>query len=72
MFVFQKIAEKRIKEAQERGDFDDLPGHGEPMNIEDDSHIPEDMRLTQNNAIEYDGERLSSHGGKRDLLQKAT
>ncbi len=45
MFVFQKIAEKRIKEAQERGDFNDLPGHGEPINIEDDSHIPEDMRL---------------------------
>ena len=45
MFAFQKIVEKRIKEAQERGDFDDLPGHGEPINIEDDSHIPEDMRL---------------------------
>ena len=45
MFAFQKIVEKRIKEAQERGDFDNLPGHGEPINIEDDSHIPEDMRL---------------------------
>ena len=45
MFVFQKIVEKRIKEAQERGDFDDLPGHGEPINIEDDSNIPEDLRL---------------------------
>jgi hypothetical protein len=28
-----------------RLDFDNLPGHGEPINIEDDSHIPEDMRL---------------------------
>ena len=46
MFAFQKIVEKRIKEAQERGDFEDLPGHGEPINIEDDSHIPEEMRLT--------------------------
>jgi len=45
MFAFQKIVEKRIKDAQERGDFEDLPGHGEPINIEDDSHIPEDMRL---------------------------
>jgi len=45
MFVFQKIVEKRIKEAQERGDFDDLPGHGEPINIEDDRNIPEDLRL---------------------------
>jgi len=45
MFAFQKIVEKRIKEAQERGDFDDLPGHGEPINIEDDRNIPEDLRL---------------------------
>lgn len=45
MFGFQKIIEKRIKEAQERGEFDDLPGRGEPLKIEDDSHIPEDLRL---------------------------
>jgi len=25
--------------------FDDLPGQGEPLSIEDDSHIPEDLRL---------------------------
>lgn len=46
MFAFQKIAEKKIKEAQERGEFDDLPGTGEPLNIDDDSRIPEDLRLT--------------------------
>ena len=45
MFGFQKIIEKRIKEAQKKGDFDDLPGSGEPIPIEDDSHIPEDLRL---------------------------
>ncbi|MCD6295653.1 MAG: DUF1992 domain-containing protein [Deltaproteobacteria bacterium] len=45
MLGFQKIIEKRIKEAQKRGDFDELPGSGEPLNIEDDSHVPEDLRL---------------------------
>ena len=45
MFAFQRIVEKRIKEAQKRGDFDDLPGSGEPLEFEDDSHIPEDLRL---------------------------
>jgi hypothetical protein len=45
MFGFQKIVEKRIREAQERGEFDNLPGRGEPLHIEDDSHIPEDLRL---------------------------
>ena len=45
MFNFQKIIEKKIKDAQKKGDFDDLPGSGEPIKIEDDSHIPEDLRL---------------------------
>ena len=45
MFAFQRIVEKRIKEAQKRGAFDDLPGSGEPLEFEDDSHIPEDLRL---------------------------
>ena len=45
MFGFQKIVEKRIKEAQKRGEFDDLPGRGAPIVFEDDSHIPEDLRL---------------------------
>ena len=45
MFGFQKIVEKRIKEAQERGEFDNLPGRGRPIPLEDESHVPEDLRL---------------------------
>jgi hypothetical protein len=45
MFAFQKIVEKRIKEAQKGGAFDDLPGSGEPLEFEDDSRIPEDLRM---------------------------
>ncbi len=45
MYGFQKIVEKRIQEALERGDFDDLPGQGKPMEFEDDSMVPEDLRL---------------------------
>lgn len=45
MSVFQKIIEKKIKEAQDKGEFDDLPGSGEPLKIEDDSRVPEDLRL---------------------------
>ena len=41
----QKIAERKIKEALEKGEFDDLPGRGEPLPLEDDSHVPEDLRL---------------------------
>ena len=45
MFPFLKIAEQRIREAQEKGDFDNLPGEGEPLNLQDDRNIPEDLRL---------------------------
>jgi hypothetical protein len=45
LFAFQKIVEKRIQEAQERGDFDNLPGRGEPILLEDDTHVPEELRL---------------------------
>ncbi len=43
--VFDKIAEERIREAMERGEFDDLEGKGKPLKLEDDSHLPSDMRM---------------------------
>ncbi|RJR52099.1 MAG: DUF1992 domain-containing protein [Desulfobacteraceae bacterium] len=45
MFDCLKIVEQRIKEAQEKGEFDNLPGHGKPLNLEDDSNVPEDLRI---------------------------
>src|SRR5919197_5833939 len=41
-----RIAEARIAEAIERGDFDDLPGKGRPLELEDLSRLPADMRLS--------------------------
>ncbi len=46
MYAFQKIIEKKIQDAQENGDFDNLPGKGKPINLEDDRNIPEELRLT--------------------------
>lgn len=43
--IFDKIAEERIREAIEHGEFDDLPGRGKPLKLEDDSHLPADLRL---------------------------
>ncbi|MCB2228123.1 MAG: DUF1992 domain-containing protein [Desulfarculaceae bacterium] len=43
--IFGKLAEERIKEAAERGDFSDLPGRGQPLELEDDSNVPEELRL---------------------------
>ena len=43
--IMDKIAEERIREAIERGEFDDLPGKGKPLDLEDDSHLPPDLRM---------------------------
>lgn len=42
---FEKIVEERIRRAQERGEFEDLDGSGKPLELSDDSHISEDLRL---------------------------
>ncbi len=39
------IAEQKIREARERGELDGLPGQGRPLRLEDDSHVPADLRL---------------------------
>jgi len=42
---FSKVAEERILEAQRAGAFDDLPGKGRPLQLEDLRWIPEDLRI---------------------------
>ncbi|MEJ2365059.1 MAG: DUF1992 domain-containing protein [Deltaproteobacteria bacterium] len=43
--ALHRLAEERISDAIRRGEFDNLPGRGKPLNLEDDRHIPEDLRL---------------------------
>jgi hypothetical protein len=45
MLVFETIAEQKIAEALERGELDGLPGAGRPLALDDDAHVPEDLRL---------------------------
>jgi len=40
-----RIAEQRIIEAQRDGAFDNLPGKGKPLELEDLSWVPEDLRI---------------------------
>jgi hypothetical protein len=42
---YDKIVEERIREAQKNGEFDNLPGQGQPLPLDDNSHIPEDLRI---------------------------
>ena len=38
-------AERRIQEAQKEGAFDHLPGEGRPLDLEDDSAVPQELRM---------------------------
>jgi hypothetical protein len=39
------VAERKIEEALAEGQFDNLPGMGKPLELEDMSHLPADMRM---------------------------
>ena len=41
----ERLAEQRILEAQRNGEFDDLAGKGKPLQLEDHSSIPEELRM---------------------------
>ena len=41
----ERLAEQRILEAQRNGEFDNLAGKGKPLEIEDLSVLPEDLRM---------------------------
>ena len=45
MSYFWRIAEERILDAQRAGVFDDLPGKGKPLKLEDLSWVPEELRI---------------------------
>ena len=45
MDIFAQIAEQRIHDAIENGEFDNLKGMGKPLDLGDESWIPEDLRM---------------------------
>lgn len=42
--ILARIAEQRIQEALERGEFERLEGAGKPLVFEDETFVPEDLR----------------------------
>nr|WP_263323184.1 DnaJ family domain-containing protein [Neobacillus sp. Marseille-Q6967] len=45
MDMFQIVSEDKIKKAYKDGEFENLPGFGKPMQMEDLSGIPEELRM---------------------------
>jgi Domain of unknown function (DUF1992) len=43
---FARVVEEKIRAAQEAGAFDNLPGKGKPLELEDWSDVPEDLRIS--------------------------
>ena len=43
---FTKIVEERIRKAQLKGEFENLAGAGQPLVLEEDRHIAEELRLS--------------------------
>lgn len=43
--IFSIIAEDKIKRAMKDGEFDNLPGKGKPLELEDLSHLPQELRM---------------------------
>jgi hypothetical protein len=43
--MFEALVEQRILEAQARGEFDRLPGAGQPMDLDEDPLVPDDLRV---------------------------
>ncbi|MFP1737488.1 DnaJ family domain-containing protein [Lonsdalea quercina] len=44
MFIIDQWAERHISEAQKKGAFDDLPGRGKPLHLEDNLCVPQELR----------------------------
>ncbi|MBA7844897.1 DUF1992 domain-containing protein [Klebsiella sp. RHBSTW-00484] len=46
MWLLDQWAERHILDAQNKGEFDNLPGCGEPLMLDDDSHVPPELRAS--------------------------
>ncbi|RPJ41136.1 MAG: DUF1992 domain-containing protein [Chloroflexi bacterium] len=76
---FESPLDKIIREAREKGAFDDLPGKGKPIQWDDDEQAPEEQRLAnrllKNNGFTLDwielGQELDrQHEGIRARLEQ--
>ena len=45
MWLIDRLAEARIKEATQRGALDNLPGAGKPLVLDDDRFVSEELRV---------------------------
>ncbi|QHM73590.1 DUF1992 domain-containing protein [Mixta intestinalis] len=44
MWLLDQLAEQHILDAQKKGELSGLPGEGAPLVLDDDSHVPSELR----------------------------
>lgn len=44
MWLIDQLAEQHIRAALDKGELSNLPGEGSPLALEDDSHVPAELR----------------------------
>ncbi len=71
MRAFDQLAEDRIREALARGEFDNLPGSGLPLGLDDDCLVPEDLRVAYRilRNAGFVPPELGVHGELREVEQ---
>ena len=45
MFDFERVAEQKIAQAIEHGELVNLKGKGKPIDLDDDIHVPKELRI---------------------------
>lgn len=45
MWLIDQLVEQHVSEAQKKGDFDNLAGSGKKLVLDDDSHVPPELRV---------------------------
>ncbi|MCM3765001.1 DUF1992 domain-containing protein [Neobacillus niacini] len=67
MDMFHIVSEDRIKKAYRDGDFDNLKGFGKPLELEDLSSIPEELRMVYK-ILKNSGYTEEEHHLRKEML----
>ncbi|CAJ0999615.1 DnaJ family domain-containing protein [Sodalis praecaptivus] len=70
MGIVDDWAERHIQQAQQGGEFDALPGYGKPLQLDDDSAVPETLR-TGYRLLKNAGYLPAELQDRKDALQLA-
>jgi hypothetical protein len=71
---FDKLIENKIREAMDKGEFNNLPGKGQPLDLYSYFSTPEEMRLTHSilknaNVVPEEIELLREIGAVKQQLE---